>query len=124
QLGRCAHEIRYRARVSVPDKHVKTLTSQIFRDPASDNAEADYTDIFPGSSRHWVERPLSPALPPVQPEAKTGIVQSRSSLRPALKRPQVVGFSAKIDSPPDGFAEANNQLLHRTCPFLIGQLDS
>jgi hypothetical protein len=53
QFGRRAHEIRDRAWVSIPDKHVKALATQIVRDPASDNAETDYTDVFSGSTRHW-----------------------------------------------------------------------
>src|SRR4051794_461948 len=47
------HEIRDRARISIPNEHVKTLTTQIFRDPASDDAEPDYAHVFPGSTRHW-----------------------------------------------------------------------
>src|ERR1700726_3129518 len=57
---------------------------------------------------------LFPALPPVQPEAKRGIVQSRSSLVRSLERPQILGSRAKID----------NQLFDRRGPFPIGQLDS
>src|SRR6266480_5944073 len=113
QLGRRAYEIRDRSRVSVPDKDVKTQTTQIVGNPASDNAESDYTDIFLGSTRHWRLNGLFAAWPPVQPEAKTATVQSRSSLRPRLKRPQILGLRAKID----------NHLLHRPCPFLICQVD-
>src|SRR5438874_12096358 len=62
QLGRRAYEIRDRSRVSVPDKDVKTQTTQILGNPASDNAESDYTDIFLGSTRHWSLRGLFAAL--------------------------------------------------------------
>src|SRR5260370_42290949 len=60
QLGRRAQEIRNRTRISVPDEHVKTLTTQIFCDPASNDTEPHYTDIFLGSMSHlnWM-RPLA-----------------------------------------------------------------
>src|SRR5438552_2081521 len=76
QLSRRAHEIRNRTRISVPDEHVKTLTTQIFCDPASNDTEPDYTDIFIGSTRHlnWM-RPFRNGWSPIQPAVKTGIAQ-------------------------------------------------
>src|SRR5207247_1293967 len=62
QLGRCAHKVLDGSRVSIPDKHGKTKTTQIVRNPASDNAESDYANIFLGSTRHWGLRGLFAAL--------------------------------------------------------------
>src|ERR1700687_4420342 len=62
QLGRRTHEIRDGSRVPVPNKNMETQTAQIVGDPASDDAEPDYTHLFPGSTRHWGLRGLFAVL--------------------------------------------------------------
>src|SRR5205085_3121359 len=93
---------------------MKTLTTQIFCDPASNDTEPDYTDIFIGSTRHlsW-RRPFRNDWSPIQPPVKTGIAQSRSSPGTKLEGPQIVSFRAKID----------NQFLDRGSPLLVCQVD-
>src|SRR5207244_10959309 len=98
QLGRRSNKIRNRSRISVPDKDVKTLATQIIGNSASDNAQPNYTNIFLGSTSHWRLSGLFAALPPVQPAAKNAIVQSRSWTKPSLERPPIVSFRAKIDN--------------------------
>ena len=56
QLGRRTDEIRNRSRITVPDKDVKPAVTQIFRDSASNDAEAEHPNVFPGSTRHLMPR--------------------------------------------------------------------
>jgi hypothetical protein len=52
EFGWRAHEIRNRTRVTVPNKDVKPALTQIFCNPASNDAESDYSNVFPGSTCH------------------------------------------------------------------------
>jgi hypothetical protein len=52
EFSRRTDEVRHGARGSVPDEDVKALLAQGFTNPASNNAEADQSNIFSGSTGH------------------------------------------------------------------------
>jgi|SRR5580700_7946935 hypothetical protein len=51
-LGRRADKIRYRTRSAVPNKNLKSFPAQVLSDPASDDAETDYSNVFLRSPGH------------------------------------------------------------------------
>ena len=51
-LGRRADKIRHWPRRAIPDKDLKSFPAQVLSDPASDDAETDYSNVFLRSPGH------------------------------------------------------------------------